>query len=131
MMGQAMRSVGFLCPSCGSTYEQNYYGKVLSQSTGEQIGHRLRCKECRYSWTAPRWGDGELVMDRLEEAAVEYEIGFVTIDMPYNEDLIDRLKTEIHPNERHWDADRKVWLVNDGFWEEARAIIEDFYVIVE
>ncbi len=67
----------------------------------------------------------------MEEVTVEYEVGYVTVDMPYNKDLIDRLKTEIHPNERHWDSVRKVWLINDAFWEEARAIIEDFFVVVE
>ncbi len=127
-MGRAIRSVGFECPRCGSSYEQTYHGEEIR--SGEMVGHRLRCKECLYSWTAPRWGSGELTMD-TDEASVEYATGYVTIDMPYNKELIDRLKEELPPNERHWDDDRRVWLVNDGFWEKARAIIEDFYAIVE
>ena len=67
----------------------------------------------------------------MEEATVEYDVGFVTIDMPFNQEVIDRLKEEIPPDERHWDDGRKVWAVNDRYWITARAIIEEFFVITE
>ncbi len=67
----------------------------------------------------------------VEEATVEYDVGFVTIEMPFDQELIDRLKEEIPPDERHWDAGQGVWLINDGHWITARAIIEEFMVIVE
>ncbi len=56
-------SVGFKCPNskCMSDSEQSYYGFVVID--GEVVGHRLRCRVCQYSWFAPRWGDGELIVD--------------------------------------------------------------------
>lgn len=67
----------------------------------------------------------------MDEAAVEYDVGFVTVDMPFDQELIDRLKEEIPPDERHWDSGRGLWLINDGYWKEARVIIEEFMVIIE
>ena len=57
------RSVGFVCPSprCGSTNEQSYYGVVIVDD--KAVGHRLRCRDCSYSWIAPYWGEGELIVD--------------------------------------------------------------------
>ena len=56
-------SVGFKCPNvkCVSDKEQSYYGVLVIED--KAVGHRLRCRECQYSWFAPYWGDGELIVD--------------------------------------------------------------------
>ncbi len=56
-------SVGFKCPNikCGSDYEQTYYGALIVDD--KVVGHRLRCRACQYSWIAPKWEEGELIID--------------------------------------------------------------------
>ena len=66
-------SVGFQCPnaSCLSTYEQTYYGILVVND--EAVGHKLRCRSCQYSWFAPYWGDGELIVDSSTDKYIVVE----------------------------------------------------------
>lgn len=65
----------------------------------------------------------------MKEASVEYEIGFVRVEFPYDADLIDELKELVPGSQRTFDWDTKTWTINDEWWDRAKALIEDHYPI--
>lgn len=65
-----------------------------------------------------------------EVAEVEYEIGLTVVRMPYDADLIARLKDELPSWARVWDRNRRVWKISAEYWDDAAKIIEDRFPIV-
>lgn len=64
-------------------------------------------------------------------AVAEYDVGRVAVEMPYEAELIQRIKDEIEVSRRSWDPSRKMWLFADEIWDQARDIIEDYFPVVD
>ncbi len=67
----------------------------------------------------------------MAEAYVEYEVGTVNVELPYDADLIDELKSTIPSEGRAWNPDRKVWVFTPNWWPEARRIIEQYMTVAD
>ena len=65
----------------------------------------------------------------MDLAHVEYEVGLVLVEMPYEPDLIAELKSEIPANDRAWNPARQVWEITPTWWPQARKIIEEYFPV--
>jgi hypothetical protein len=50
---------------------------------------------------------------------------------PYDEDFVDDLKTTIPRSARHWDSDKKVWIVLAEYRESLLAVLEEYFRVVD
>lgn len=63
----------------------------------------------------------------MSMAHVEYEVGTVSVEMPYDAELIARLKAELPVGARRWDGSN--WVITDSWWDTARRLIQEYYEI--
>lgn len=65
----------------------------------------------------------------MSMAQVEYEVGTVSVEMPYDRELIEELKATIPAMGRKWNGTRKVWVFTADWWDEAQRIIGQYFEI--
>lgn len=65
----------------------------------------------------------------MSMAQVEYEVGTVSVEMPYDKELIAELKGVIPVTGRKWNSSRRVWVFTDDWWDEAQRIIGQYFEI--
>ena len=67
----------------------------------------------------------------MSTAYAEYGTGEVTVEFPYNDELIEEIKANIPPFARSWDGTLKVWTFADEVWSDVKDIIEGYYPIMD
>ena len=58
-----------------------------------------------------------------------YHLGVTAFKGPFDEDFIEALKERVPRENRRWDPDEKLWLIDDKFAGTASRIVAEFFNI--